>query len=77
MWYVLIIYLFSVLCIGIQALKKLRHSGLKPYVVFVASPRFERLQATRKVGPEKAKKRSSSQHLEPDGGQVYTVSVPM
>lgn len=63
---------------SLQALKKIRHSGLKPYIVFVASPRLERLQLTRKIGSEKLKRRlgsTSSQYADFDKTQVYTVSV--
>ena len=35
-------------------------SGLIPYVVFVAAPRVERLQMTRKMTSEKKKKLQSS-----------------
>ena len=59
-----------------QALKIVRHSGLMPFVVFIASPRLERLHITRRVGSEKQKRRlgSSSSPVDLDDAQVYTVS---
>lgn len=67
----------TVMLLALQALKKIRHTGLRPYIVFVASPRLERLHLTRKLGSEKLKKRmGSSQHLlEPDSVHIYTVST--
>ena len=58
-----------------QALKKIRHSGLKPYIIFIASPRMERLQITRRVSSHKAKRKSSSSGAHMDDMQVYTVST--
>ena len=64
-------------CMLLQALKKLRYSGLQPYVIFVASPRLERLQFTRQIVSEKGKKSFggafswSSTHEE----FMYTVSI--
>ena len=60
----------------VQALKKTRHSGLKPYIVFIASPRLERLQLTRKMGSEKLKRRlgSAIHHTDSDNAHIYTVS---
>ena len=49
-----------------------------PYVVFVASPRLERLVVTRRVGPERPSRRrtsSSSSSFDMDGSQIYTVSI--
>ena len=66
----------TLLCL--QALKKIRHSGVRPYIVFVASPRLERLQLTRKVGTEKLKRRlvSSPRHSsESESAHIYTVSI--
>ena len=55
----------------------LRYSGLHPYVVFVASPRLERLHITRKMGLEKQKRRlcPSSSQLNLDDPPVYTVRL--
>ena len=40
-----------------QSLKIIGSMGLIPYIIFVASPRLERLQMTRKVTSEKRKKK--------------------
>jgi MAGUK p55 subfamily protein 5 len=57
-----------------QSLKRVRYSGLMPYVVFVASPRLERLVVTRRVGPERPPRRrtSSSTSYDMDSSQIYT-----
>ena len=59
-----------------QSLKKVRYSGLMPYVVFIASPRLERLVVTRRVGSEKQKKRlgSTASPVDMDDSHMYTVS---
>ena len=62
----------------LQALKLLRHSGLMPYVVFIASPRMERLQCTRKITQDKQKRRLasfSSTESDQDEPQLYTVRI--
>ncbi len=59
----------------LQALKKLRYSGLQPYVIFIASPRLERLQLTRQIVSEKVKKNiSGSSGRLVDEDSLYTVS---
>ena len=61
-----------------QSLKRVRYSGLMPYVVFVASPRLERLVVTRRVGPTERPRRrlgtSASSSFDMDSSQIYTVS---
>ena len=67
---------WTLLCLRPQALKVLRYSGLHPYVVFVASPRLERLHITRKMGSEKQKRRlGPSSQLDLDDPPVYTVRL--
>jgi MAGUK p55 subfamily protein 5 len=60
-----------------QSLKRVRYSGLMPYIVFVASPRLDRLKATRYVGPERPRRRlgssaSASLSYDMDPNQIYT-----
>ena len=61
----------------IQALKKVRHCGLKPYIVFIASPRLERLHVTRRMGSDKVKKRlgSTLQYQDSTIQKLHTVST--
>ena len=61
----------------LQSLKRVRYSGLMPYIVFVASPRLDRLKATRHVSPDRPRKRlgsSASASYDMDPSQIYTVS---
>ncbi|XP_041379250.1 MAGUK p55 subfamily member 6-like [Gigantopelta aegis] len=40
-----------------QALKVIGSSGLMPYIIYIASPRLDRLQMTRRITSEKLKKK--------------------
>ena len=65
----------SSLLLFLQALKLLRHSGLMPYVVFVAAPKRERLHSIHRIASDKRKRRLSPPQAGVEESRTYTVRL--